>query len=78
MPTHEAAILSEARRVARLMRARTALKRRLREVDDELRLARRNLRALVGRLQKPLDIGTLEHTTPPLHCFGEDGRISRP
>lgn len=48
MPAHDVALIQEARRVARLQARRLKLRRELREVDGELRTARRNLRKLAA------------------------------
>ncbi len=64
MPTYEAAILVEARRVARLQRQARALKTKLKQVDAELRLAKRDLRKIIGARETVSQM-------PPLKAFGE-------
>jgi len=65
MPSHEAALVAAARRVATCQRQRASLRRRLKEVAGELRLAKKQLRALVQSTRDPLE------QTPPLRLFGE-------
>jgi prefoldin subunit 5 len=66
MPKHEAAIISEARRVASLERKQRDLKRTLKEVAAELRQARKNLKALATAPRPdPFE------QTPPMRLFGE-------
>lgn len=48
MPTHEAALIQEARRLTRLQAKRTRLRRELKDVEAEIKLARKNLRALAA------------------------------
>jgi len=65
VPTHEAALIAEARRVARLQSKRLRLRRELREAEAELRTARKNLKALAAAGRDPFD------QSPPLRGFGE-------
>jgi vacuolar-type H+-ATPase subunit D/Vma8 len=65
MPSTEAALVAAARRVSLLQSKRARLRRELREVDAELRLAKRQLRALVSNVRDPFD------QAPPLRMFGE-------
>lgn len=53
MPSHEAALVAEARRLARAQLKRLALRRQLREVDGEIKAAKKNLRALTERMTDP-------------------------
>lgn len=63
MPTHEQAMVSEARRVARAQTRITRLNRELKEARAELRLAKKNLKALARE--------TVAQQTPPMRLFGE-------
>lgn len=65
MPTHEQAIVSEARRVARLQSRARELRRLLKENQGELRAAKKNLRALAAAARDPFE------QAPPLRMFGE-------
>lgn len=65
MPTTEAAIVNEARRVARLQAKARRLRRDLKDVAAELRLAKRNIKALASSTGDPFN------QTPPLRMFGE-------
>ncbi len=65
MPTHEAAIVAEARRVARLQARKRKLAREMRVCVAELKMAKRNLRAMADRLGDPFD------QAPPLRMFDE-------
>lgn len=65
MPTLEQSMITEARRVARLLEKQKTLKRQMTEVSAELRLARRNLKALAGAKQAG------DPLTPPMRLFGE-------
>jgi hypothetical protein len=66
MPTYEAAILVEARRVARLQRQARVLKTKLKQVNNELRLAKRDLRKIVNARETRFDMQMI-----PLKVFGE-------
>jgi len=69
MPSHEAALISEARRVARLQRKLTALRRQVKEVQGELRLAKKNLKVLASAASPdPFD------QSPPMRVFGETSK----
>lgn len=65
MPTHEQALVAEARRIARLQHKQRRLKADLKAVATELKTARRNLKALAQRSTDPFE------QTPPLRMFGE-------
>lgn len=65
MATHEAALVAAARRVSRCQSKRVRLRRHLREVEGELKLAKQQLRALVRSTSDPFD------QAPPLRLFGE-------
>jgi hypothetical protein len=65
MPTFESSIVAEARRVARLQARQRTLRRQLRDVGKELRLAKKNLRALAGAKNDPFE------QSQPLRGFGE-------
>jgi hypothetical protein len=65
MPTHEGALIAEARRVTRLQAKLTRLRREQRSVQAELRQARKNLRALAQSKADPFD------QAPPIKGFGE-------
>lgn len=65
MPKFETSIVNEARRVARLQSRARALRRELKTVQAELRLAKKNLRALASAKVDPFD------QAPPLRAFGE-------
>jgi hypothetical protein len=69
--TAEREIIRAARRLTRLQRERRALLGRLKEKDGEIRLAKRELRALTQSVT-----GTgLDEQTPPLREFGETGGV---
>jgi ribosomal protein L10 len=65
MPTNEAAIVAEARRVARIQARMRTLRRELRTCSGELRVAKKNLRALASSTRDPFE------QAPPLRMFGE-------
>lgn len=46
MPTKEATLITEAKRLQRLQTKRRKLRKELKAVEDEMRLVRRNLRGL--------------------------------
>lgn len=65
MPKLATSLMNEARRVARLQARSRQLRRELKVVDAELKLARKNLRALADAKSDPFD------QSPPLRMFGE-------
>ena len=65
MPTHEAALIAEARRLTRLQQKRSRLRRDLKAIEAEIKTARKNLRALAQNGRDPFE------QTPPLKAFGE-------
>jgi len=65
MPKLETQLMNEARRVARLQTRTRALRRELKVAEGELRLARRQLRALASAKHDPFE------QSPPLRIFGE-------
>lgn len=65
MPKLATSLMNEARRVARLQTRTRALRRELKVTEAELRLARKNLRALANATADPFD------QAPPLRIFGE-------
>lgn len=69
MPTHETSIVAEARRVARLQARKRQLRRDLKTIDKELKLAQKNLRALARVAVDPFE------QVPPLRMFGESAGV---
>jgi hypothetical protein len=65
MPSSEAAIIAEARRVARIQQRIVRLNRELREAKAELKLAKKNLKALASETRDPFK------QSPPLRGFDE-------
>ncbi|PYR90187.1 MAG: hypothetical protein DMF84_22095 [Acidobacteria bacterium] len=65
MPTHEAAIVAEARRVARLQERQRRFRRELKACAAELKTAKKNLRVLASAARDPFE------QSPPLRVFGE-------
>jgi len=63
MPTHTSALVAEARRLARLQLKLRKLKHEEKVVQAEIKLVKKNLRALATR--DPFD------QSPPLKTFGE-------
>lgn len=68
MPTNERMIILEARRLQRLSNKRSRLRREIKAVEKEMRLVRRNLRALAKPIKPEPD-----DPMPPLREFGESG-----
>lgn len=67
MPKIDAALVIEARRVARLQRRQTEARRQLKAIAAELKLAKKNLSALAASTSDPFQ------QSPPLRLFGESG-----
>lgn len=65
MPSHEAALVAAARRVSICQSKRARLRRELKEVDAELAMAKKQLRALASSTRDPFD------QAPPLRIFSE-------
>ncbi len=65
MPTFEATIVSEARRVARLQARCRQLRRDLKDASAELKHAKKMLRSLAQSTRDPFE------QAPPLRVFGE-------
>ena len=55
MPTYEVQLMTEAKRVARLSRRCSQLRRDLKTATKELRHAKKTLRALAGAARDPFD-----------------------
>lgn len=60
-------IIVAARRLTRLQRSRRDTARRLKQLDDEIRLAKRELKAIAGAAFD----SDLFDLAPPLRIFGE-------
>jgi len=66
VPTFESLLVTEAKRVARLSRRAAALRKELKVVEAELRLARKTLRKVASASRgDPFD------QMPPLRTLGE-------
>jgi hypothetical protein len=66
MPSFETCLMTEAKRVARLSRRCSALRKQLKVAEAELRLAKRLLRKIAGAARAdPFD------QLPPLRTLGE-------
>lgn len=66
MPTFEALVITEAKRVARLSRRASSLRKQLKDCEAELRLAKRTLRKVAAAVRSdPFD------QTPPMRTLGD-------
>lgn len=72
MPNHEAALVAAARRVASCQTKRAVLRRQLKEVEGELKLAKKELRVLAAQA-----IPLASDQLPPLRMFGETAAKER-
>lgn len=68
MPSTKSTLITEAKRLQRLQDRRRKLRRELRDVDEELKLVRRNLRGLSA----PGAGDDLDGQLPPMFKRGEE------